>query len=68
MSTFIVILTVMLIGSSLAGITYWYAMRHCPPLARPLPFISPSMARYALARFKHKSTPQREIQKIPIFN
>lgn len=41
MSTFIVILTVMLVGSSLAGIAYWYAMRHRPPLARPLPFISP---------------------------
>ncbi len=41
MSNFIVILAVVLTGSLLAGIGYWYAMRHRPPLARPLPFVSP---------------------------
>lgn len=41
MSTFIVILAVMLACSLVAGIGYWYAMRHRPPLAKPLPFISP---------------------------
>ena len=41
MSTFIIILAVMLACSLIAGIGYWYAMRHRPPLAKPLPFISP---------------------------
>ena len=41
MSTLIVILAVMLACSLVAGIGYWYAMRHRPPLAKPLPFISP---------------------------
>ncbi|MBD9662075.1 MULTISPECIES: intracellular growth attenuator family protein [Pantoea] len=41
MSTYIVILAVMLACSLLAGIGYWFAMRHRPPLAKPLPFISP---------------------------
>ena len=41
MSTLIVILAVMLACSLVAGIGYWYAMRHRPPLAKPLPFLSP---------------------------
>lgn len=41
MNTFIVLLVVMLACSLIAGCGYWYAMRHRPPLAKPLPFISP---------------------------
>ncbi|WP_312241982.1 intracellular growth attenuator family protein [Pantoea sp.] len=41
MSTILIILAVMLACSILAGIGFWYAMRHRPPLAKPLPFISP---------------------------
>ncbi|MCE0492170.1 intracellular growth attenuator family protein [Pantoea sp. Mb-10] len=41
MSTFIVILAVMLACSLLAGIAFWFAMRGRPPLAKPLPFINP---------------------------
>ncbi len=41
MSTIIIILAVVLTCSILAGIGFWYAMRHRPPLAKPLPFISP---------------------------
>lgn len=41
MSTIIIILAVMLACSIVAGVIYWYAMRHRPPLAKPLPFISP---------------------------
>lgn len=35
------ILAIVLTCSILAGIGFWYAMRHRPPLAKPLPFISP---------------------------
>lgn len=41
MSTIIIILGVMLTCSIIAGICFWYAMRHRPPLAKPLPFINP---------------------------
>ncbi len=41
MSTIIIILVVMLSCSIIAGFCFWYAMRHRPPLAKPLPFISP---------------------------
>ncbi|MFD1800798.1 intracellular growth attenuator family protein [Mixta tenebrionis] len=41
MNTIIIILGVMLTCSVIAGICFWYAMRHRPPLAKPLPFISP---------------------------
>lgn len=41
MSTIIIILAVMLACSIGAGCFFWYAMRHRPPLAKPLPFISP---------------------------
>ena len=41
MSTIVIILTVMLTCSIVAGCFFWYAMRHRPPLAKPLPFISP---------------------------
>ncbi|MFH8135863.1 intracellular growth attenuator family protein [Pantoea osteomyelitidis] len=41
MSTILIILAVMLACSILAGIGFWYAMRHRPPLAKPLPFITP---------------------------
>ena len=41
MSTIIIILAVVLTCSILAGIGFWYAMRRRPPLAKPLPFISP---------------------------
>lgn len=41
MSTIIIILAVMLTCSIGAGCFFWYAMRHRPPLAKPLPFISP---------------------------
>ena len=41
MSTFITLLAVMLACTLIAGIVFWYAMRHRPPLAKPLPFISP---------------------------
>jgi hypothetical protein len=35
------ILAIVLTCSILAGMGFWYAMRHRPPLAKPLPFISP---------------------------
>ncbi|MFW0700916.1 intracellular growth attenuator family protein [Pantoea sp. R13S299] len=41
MSTILMILAIVLTCSILAGIGFWYAMRHRPPLAKPLPFISP---------------------------
>ncbi|WP_416411370.1 intracellular growth attenuator family protein [Pantoea sp. App145] len=41
MSTIIIILAIVMACSMLAGIGYWYAMRHRPPLAKPLPFINP---------------------------
>ncbi|KAB8312377.1 intracellular growth attenuator family protein [Erwinia endophytica] len=41
MSTIVIILAVMLACSIGAGCFFWYAMRHRPPLAKPLPFISP---------------------------
>ncbi|WP_338518426.1 intracellular growth attenuator family protein [Erwinia aphidicola] len=41
MSTIVIILAVMLACSVTAGCFFWYAMRHRPPLAKPLPFISP---------------------------
>ncbi len=41
MSTIIIILAVMLACSIVAGCFFWYAMRHRPPLAKPLPFINP---------------------------
>ncbi len=41
MSTILIVLVIVLVCSGLAGIGFWYAMRHCPPLAKPLPFISP---------------------------
>ncbi|WP_312054362.1 intracellular growth attenuator family protein [Pantoea brenneri] len=41
MSTIFTILAIVLTCSILAGIGFWYAMRHRPPLAKPLPFISP---------------------------
>lgn len=41
MNTIIIILGVMLTCSIIAGVCFWYAMRHRPPLAKPLPFISP---------------------------
>ncbi len=41
MSTIVIILAVMLACSVGAGCFFWYAMRHRPPLAKPLPFISP---------------------------
>ncbi|MEN4980289.1 intracellular growth attenuator family protein [Erwinia billingiae] len=41
MSTIVIILAVMLACSMGAGCFFWYAMRHRPPLAKPLPFISP---------------------------
>ncbi|MGE9552465.1 intracellular growth attenuator family protein [Erwinia amylovora] len=41
MSTIVIILAVMLTCSIGAGCFFWYAMRHRPPLAKPLPFISP---------------------------
>ncbi|MCU7367106.1 intracellular growth attenuator family protein [Pantoea stewartii] len=41
MSTIIIILALVLTCSILAGIGFWYAMRRRPPLAKPLPFISP---------------------------
>ncbi|MTD29142.1 intracellular growth attenuator family protein [Erwinia sorbitola] len=41
MSTIVIILAVMLACSVTAGCFFWYAMRHRPPLAKPLPFVSP---------------------------
>ncbi|CAO98260.1 IgaA/UmoB family intracellular growth attenuator [Erwinia tasmaniensis] len=41
MSTIVIILAVMLACLITAGCFFWYAMRHRPPLAKPLPFISP---------------------------
>lgn len=41
MSAIVIILAVMLACSLGAGCFFWYAMRHRPPLAKPLPFISP---------------------------
>jgi len=41
MSTILMILAIVLTCSILAGMGFWYAMRHRPPLAKPLPFISP---------------------------
>ncbi|QKJ85298.1 Intracellular growth attenuator protein igaA [Paramixta manurensis] len=41
MSTIIIILVVILACSIIAGVYFWYAMRHRPPLAKPLPFINP---------------------------
>lgn len=41
MSTILFVLVIVLVCSGLAGIGFWYAMRHRPPLAKPLPFISP---------------------------
>ncbi|THB83252.1 intracellular growth attenuator family protein [Pantoea allii] len=41
MSTILMILAIVLTCSILAGVGFWYAMRHRPPLAKPLPFISP---------------------------
>lgn len=41
MSTILIVLVIVLVCSGLAGIGFWYAMRHRPPLAKPLPFISP---------------------------
>ncbi|MBV4368340.1 intracellular growth attenuator family protein [Erwinia sp. BNK-24-b] len=41
MSTIVIILAVMLTCSVGAGCFFWYAMRHRPPLAKPLPFINP---------------------------
>lgn len=41
MSAIVIILVVMLACSLGAGCFFWYAMRHRPPLAKPLPFISP---------------------------
>jgi len=41
MSTIVIILAVMLTCSIVAGCFFWYAMRHRPPLAKPLPFVSP---------------------------
>lgn len=41
MSTLIIIVAVMLACSVLAGAGFWYAMRHRPPMAKPLPFIKP---------------------------
>ena len=41
MSTILIVLVIVLVCSGLAGIGFWYAMRRRPPLAKPLPFISP---------------------------
>lgn len=41
MSTIVIILAVMLACLVTAGCFFWYAMRHRPPLAKPLPFVSP---------------------------
>ncbi|MGK3142434.1 intracellular growth attenuator family protein [Pantoea sp. C2G6] len=41
MSTILTILALVLTCSIVAGVGFWYAMRHRPPLAKPLPFISP---------------------------
>ena len=55
MSTIIIILSVMLICSIIAGICFWYAMRHRPPLANPLPFINPP--------HRHMTAEEREAVK-----
>ncbi|MCT2385659.1 intracellular growth attenuator family protein [Erwinia pyrifoliae] len=41
MSTIVIILAVMLACLITAGCFFWYAMRYRPPLAKPLPFVSP---------------------------
>ncbi|PKH23850.1 Intracellular growth attenuator protein igaA [Enterobacterales bacterium CwR94] len=41
MNTLVMVLVILLGCSVAAGCIFWYAMRHRPPLARPLPFISP---------------------------
>ncbi|MBD8163770.1 intracellular growth attenuator family protein [Erwinia persicina] len=66
MSTIVIILAVMLACSVTAGCFFWYAMRHRPPLAKPLPFISPpyrklsddertAVERYVLMLAKNRS-------------
>lgn len=68
MSTIVIILAVMLACSLGAGCFFWYAMRHRPPLAKPLPFISPpfrklsederkAVERYIGSLEKHRSIP-----------
>ncbi|WP_147200137.1 intracellular growth attenuator family protein [Pantoea sp. MBD-2R] len=68
MSTIVIILAVMLACSMGAGCFFWYAMRHRPPLAKPLPFISPpfrklsdderkAVERYVSSLEKHRNTP-----------
>ncbi|WP_380183309.1 intracellular growth attenuator family protein [Kalamiella sp. sgz302252] len=68
MSTIVIILAVMLACSVGAGCFFWYAMRHRPPLAKPLPFISPpfrklsdderkAVERYIHSLEKHRGTP-----------
>lgn len=68
MSTIVIILAVMLTCSIGAGCFFWYAMRHRPPLAKPLPFISPpfrklsdderkAVERYVSSLQKHGDTP-----------
>jgi len=62
------ILAIVLTCSILAGMGFWYAMRHRPPLAKPLPFISPpcrklspqereAVDKYVAALEKQLSTP-----------
>jgi len=68
MSTILMILAIVLTCSILAGMGFWYAMRHRPPLAKPLPFISPpcrklspqereAVDKYVAALEKQLSTP-----------
>lgn len=62
------ILAIVLTCSILAGMGFWYAMRHRTPLAKPLPFISPpcrklspqereAVDKYVAALEKQLSTP-----------
>ncbi|KQN64005.1 Intracellular growth attenuator protein igaA [Erwinia sp. E602] len=66
MSTVVIILAVMLAGFVVAGCLFWFAMRHRPPFAKPLPFISPpnrklnsteraAVERYLSALARHRS-------------
>nr|MBA2817509.1 Intracellular growth attenuator protein igaA [Candidatus Pantoea persica] len=41
MSTILIVLVIVLVCSGLEGIGFWYTMQRRPPLAKPLPFISP---------------------------
>lgn len=76
MSTIIIILAIVMACSMLAGIGYWYAMRHRPPLAKPLPFINPpcrkltdeeraAVEKYIAALAKQRQQPAARAGKKP---